>query len=80
MKRSKTMWKHGIIEMNGTRYTYEMKHFEEGSIFGINEGRISKLWISRKGKAVYNYDRGEDIAPADDETKAVLEEILKKYN
>lgn len=57
-----------------------MKQYEEGSEFGINGGRISKLTIKRGGREVYNYDRGEDIAPIDKNTETALEIILKSDN
>ena len=57
-----------------------MKHFEEASIYGIDEGRISKLMLQRDGKTVFNFDRGEDIAPVDEETEIALGILLKEYN
>ena len=38
------MWKHG--EMNGFKWC--IKVYGDGSEFGIDNGRISKLWIQRK--------------------------------
>lgn len=70
------MWTRGTI--NG--YNFCIKHFEEGSEFGIKGGRISKLTISKDGKAAANFDRGWDIKPADDEAKEAFKAILKKYN
>jgi hypothetical protein len=57
-----------------------MKQYDEGSIYGIDEGRISKLMLKRNGEVVYNYDRGEDIAPADEATALALEIILHSEN
>lgn len=55
------------------RYTFEAKLFDEGSYFGIENGRVSKLTIydtelqKNKGNswesAIVNYDRGWDIKP-----------------
>ena len=28
-------------------FRFEVKHYEEPSVFGIDEGRISKLWLAR---------------------------------
>ena len=70
------MWSKG--EING--YKYEVKHYEEGSQYGINEGRVSKLSIRKDGKWVYNYDRGLDFDNLDEAGKAVYAEILKQYN
>ena len=70
------MWSKG--EINGFRY--EVKHYEEGSQYGINEGRVSKLSIRKDGKWLYNYDRGLDFDKLDKAGKAAYAEILKKYN
>lgn len=79
------MWKHG--ELNGFKWC--IKVFEVGSEFGINNGRISKLWIQREsnGKTVANYSRGWDVKPFDDDgnfydndVKEVYEELIAKYN
>jgi len=41
-------------------FIFECKHFEEGSRFGIKNGRISKLGIRYKSpsRAIAEYDRG----------------------
>lgn len=70
------MWTNGTI--NGFDYT--VKHFQEGSRFGINNGRISKLWIGKDGKTYANYDRGWDIRPTDPEAKKVYQELIRMYN
>lgn len=74
------MWKEGTVRVKGEIFHYWMKQYEEGSEFGINGGRISKLTIKRSGREVYNYDRGEDIAPIDKNTETALEIILKRNN
>jgi hypothetical protein len=71
------MWSQGKI--NG--YEYWVKHYEEGSeMYGINEGRISKLSIRKDGTEIFNYDRGLDFDRLDAGGKTVYKEILKKYN
>lgn len=70
------MWTTDFI--NG--FSVEIKHFAEGSEFGINEGRISKLWIGKNGQCYACYDRGWDKKPTDPEAIKVYEEIIKKYN
>lgn len=70
------MWKSGTI--NG--YEYFVKHYEEGSIYGINEGKISKLEIRKDGRTLASYDRGWDIEPTDEAVIEVYEEILTMYN
>jgi hypothetical protein len=78
------MWSEGIIASptTGNNYKYWVKHYEEGSEFGINGGRISKLTIRKIGesKDLYNFDRGLDRDCADDEVRAVYDIILSKYN
>ena len=74
------MWTQGTINYNGRAYRYSVKHFDEPSEFGYNEGRASKIWIEKKKKKVFNYDRGMDIKKADRDTKAVLELLMKKLN
>ena len=74
------MWKEGTVSVNGEIFHYWLKQYEEGSEFGINGGRISKLTIKRSGREVYNYDRGEDIAPIDKNTETALAIILKSNN
>lgn len=74
------MWKEGTVSVNGEIFHYWMKQYEEGSEFGINGGRISKLTIKRSGREVYNFDRGEDIAPIDKNTETALAIILKSDN
>ena len=70
------MWSRG--EING--YKFDVKHYENGSEYGINEGRVSKLSIRKDGKEVYNYDRGLDYDNLDKSGKKAYAEILKKYN
>lgn len=69
-------WKEAIIENKGKDYKVTFKQFKEGNVFGINGGRISKLTINKGKEKVANYDRGWDIEPTDDDTKAVLELLL----
>lgn len=66
-------WREAIIENKGKDYKVTFKQFDEGSEFGINGGRISKLTINLGKEKLANYDRGWDIEPTDDDTKAVLD-------
>ena len=73
------MWSTGM--MNGVYY--EVKHYEEGSVFGICEGKISKLFMRRDRKVLISYDRGWDVRPdpaGDPEAYAVYQALLNKYN
>lgn len=77
------MWSEGIIACpsTGGKYKYWVKHYEECSPFGIDNGRISKLTLRKVGdtRDLCNYDRGWDIEPSD-EVKTVYAMILSKYN
>ena len=70
------MWGHGTL--NG--YEYWVKHYSEGSQFGIDGGKISKLSIRKDGRELYNFDRGLDFDNLDDGGRAVYDELLKRYN
>lgn len=74
------MWKEGSIKVNREIFHYWMKQFEEGSEWGIEGGRISKLTLKRGGKIVCNYDRGWDIEPIDENTQFALELFLHNEN
>ncbi|WP_311058300.1 MULTISPECIES: DUF7678 domain-containing protein [Lactobacillales] len=74
------MWTNGAIKIDDTSVAFYIKHFEEPSEFGIDEGRISKLELRVKGKIVANYDRGWDIKPADETVKKELQYVLATYN
>lgn len=77
------MWSEGTISCpaTGAKYKYWVKHYEKGSQFGIDSGKISKLTIRKVGESrdLCNYDRGWDVEPAD-EVKAVYAILLEKYN
>lgn len=60
------------------KYSFSAKVYGEPSKYGINKGRVSKLFIWQEpGKAsVVNYDRGWDIRPEGDEITEAFEKIL----
>ena len=75
------MWKQGKFEIKGKRYEYCAKVYDEGSTFGINGGRVSKLHVKREEDptwqyAIVAYDRGWDVKPADSEARAAFEAAL----
>ena len=80
------MWATGTIwAVEGkVGYDYWVKHFPEGSEFGIeNNGCISKLTIRRHGenRDLVNYDRDWDVpVPNNKDIKAVYALLLEKYN
>ena len=74
------MWSEGSIKIGIDIFHYWVKHYEEASVYGIDEGRISKLTLKRNAEMVCNYDRGWDIEPADENTAAALAILMKDYN
>ena len=74
------MWNKGKIEIDGTEVTYEVKHFEEGSEFGIAGGRISKLLCKAKGEIILHYERGWNKKPKTELADKALKILMKKYN
>lgn len=74
------MWKAGTETINGKKIKWEIKVFNEGSQFGINNGKISKLSIEQDGYQVCNYDRGWDKKPSTPEAKQVYNMLISKFN
>lgn len=70
------MWKQGKLD----DCEYWVKSYDEPSIFGVSEGRISKLTVKRDGNEIINFDRGWDKEPATTEDREVLSRILEMYN
>lgn len=69
MNSSETLWKKGQIaittDLGEELYTWEAKVYDEGSKYGVNGGRVSKLQVcSGDSSCVCNYDRGWDIRPS----------------
>jgi hypothetical protein len=75
------MWISGEFTINGCNFRYDAKVFEEGSQFGINNGRISKLeiWDKDTNEVVVNYDRGWDIYPGRNLDRQALNYVLELY-
>lgn len=61
---------------------YRVKAYDEGSGYGINGGKISKLSIKIDGVWVANYDRGWDIEPDENDEAAQIAYciLLQNYN
>lgn len=70
-------WMSGTIEGG---YEWEAKVYKEPSEFGINGGRVSKLYIWPAGQgqapALVSYDRGWDKEPETPEVKANFKALL----
>ncbi len=83
------MWHEGTIgiPMTGEGKATKIAHFwvkvyDEGSEYGIENGRISKMMVKIDGKTVINYDRGWDIEP-DENDSAVMTAysiLMHSYN
>ncbi len=84
----KNGWHEGTIgiPVTGSKETkiahYWVKAYEEGSEYGINGGRISKLEIRIDDKKVAHYDRGWDIEPDENDQAALIAYsiCLQQYN
>ena len=74
------MWREGSIKIGEGIFHYWIKQYSNGSVCGIEGGRISKLMIKRDGEIVCNYDRGWDIEPVDTNTRVALQILLYDYN
>lgn len=74
------MWTEGSIKVKESIIHYWIKRFDEGSEFGIDGGRISKLMLKKNGRIVANYDRGWDTLPDGDDAKIAYAILIKEYN
>lgn len=74
------LWHEGTLYVCGEIYHYSMKQYEDGSEFGIDGGRISKLTMTRGGKTVCHYERGWDIKPSDPGAELALDILLHTEN
>ena len=77
---SKRLWHEGALKVHNECFRYWVKQYDEGSEYGIDGGRVSKLTIKRDGIEVCNYDRGWDIEPEDENTQLALAILLHEYN
>jgi hypothetical protein len=77
-------WVSAVV--NDGEYKVSSKLFDDGSTFGIDNGRVSKLSIRRTSEIVdhdwfsgciVNYDRGWDIHPKTEKETAVFKAVLE---
>jgi hypothetical protein len=61
-------------------YKFCAKVFDDGSHYGIDGGRVSKLDVRKGSKTLINYDRGWDVLPRTPEVKAVYSRIMTALN
>ena len=73
-RQNRDGWIEGTID--GLRF--QAKVYDEGSEFGISEGRVSKLWVSDEAKRqiVMCYERGWDVEPTTAAERRLLEALL----
>lgn len=80
-ERSGNGWTIGTVSYKKKTYYFNIKNFIEGSVYGIDKGCISKLFVSdSEHRVVMNYDRGWDVKPKDADAKAVLNAIKDRFN
>ena len=76
--RKEDYWIHGTVG----DFKFEAKMFDEGSVYGIDHGRVSKLWMVRalpnNGREIVSYERGWDVRPKSPEAKAAFSELMGK--
>ena len=82
---AKRLWHEGVIGIPNrsgkmTAARYWVKAYDEGSEYGIDGGRISKMEISINGRTVCNYDRGWDIKPKTKEAMMAYSILIHEYN
>ncbi len=63
-------------------FRFEVKRFDEPSVFGIDGGRISKLWLTWKDSygTVAAYDRGWDKLPAFADAQEAIDTLCTLWN
>ena len=82
-KNIKTGFVEGKVEVDKTKYKFQAKVYGKGSVYGINEGRVSKLWVWRAEENIRNsfisYDRGWEYSPTNKTEEDILNAILKMF-
>ena len=61
-------------------YRFEIKLASGPSAFGINEGRIIKLWIGRDGSGIAHYERGWDTLPRTQEEADLAQALISAFD
>ena len=60
--------------------SFEIKLASKPSAFGINEGRIIKLWIGRDGSEIAHYERGWDRLPATQDEVDLTQALIDTFD
>lgn len=74
------MWKEGSLKVYNSIFHYWLNVYENGSSYGIDGGKISKLILKRNDEIVCHYDRGWDMKAIDEETQIALKILLHSEN
>ncbi len=72
-------WTSGIVTDPEGEVTHHFnaKLFDEGSVFGIDDGRVSKFTMNREnGDNFINYSRGWDVKPKKEDQK-VFDQVIE---
>ena len=79
-------WHEGRFDLNGSEIHWQAKVYPSSSEFGIDGGRVSKLWVSqlppgevRYWQEVAYYDRGWCTQPLTPEAKQAVDQVLKQF-
>lgn len=72
MKVRKDGWATGKIGP----YEFQAWVFDEASIYGINNGRVSKLFMSKQKETIVRYDRKWELEPTDKKGIAAYQQLL----
>ena len=81
IKKAMNVWTLATAAVDGKTYRIQMVRFDEPSMYGIRNGRISKLYIADADRnMVANFDRGWDVHAKTAEVKAIVAAITKKFN
>ena len=79
-------WREGSFELNGSQFRWQAKVYPNGSEFGIDGGRVSKLWVAqlppgevRYWQEVAYYDRGWCTQPLTPEANQAVAQVLEKF-
>jgi len=72
-------WIIGKEDHDGAEFKFEALVFETPSQYGIENGKISKLFITLAGETLVWYDRGWEQHPTE-EVLPIYEGLLEAYN
>ena len=63
-------------------YSFQIKHTAEPSTFGIDEGRIIKLWLASKTTytCIASFERGWDKLPSYTEAQEAAQLLIDAFN